>query len=99
MTVYWVNTFTAIRDPQRVREYASLAGPAMEAAGGVFLAKGDPVAVLEGADLRSTIIAFPDRDAAIAAYASPAYQRALEVLGDAAERQIRVLAAVGDSAR
>lgn len=97
MSVYWVNTFTAIRDADRVREYAALAGPAMLAGGGRFLARGEPLAVLEGTSaLRTTVIEFPDLDAAVGAYHSPAYQRALEVLGDAADREIRVLDGVPD---
>lgn len=95
MTAYWVNTFTAIHDEERLRRYAELAGPAMLAAGGRFLARGTPVDVLEGESaLRTTIIAFPDAAAARAAYESGAYQEALRVLGDAATREIRVLAGV-----
>ncbi|GAA2571606.1 DUF1330 domain-containing protein [Pseudonocardia hydrocarbonoxydans] len=95
MTAYWVNTFTAIHDEERLARYVELAGPAMRAAGGEFLARGNPVHVLEGnAGLRTTVIRFADADAALAAYRSPAYQHALAVLGDAAERDIRVLAAV-----
>ncbi|MEJ8279098.1 DUF1330 domain-containing protein [Pseudonocardia spirodelae] len=97
MTAYWVNTFTAIRDEDRLRRYAQLAGPAMRAAGGRFLARGTPVDVLEGGPgLRTTIIAFPDAAAARAAYESDAYQDALRVLGDAATREIRVLDGVDE---
>jgi uncharacterized protein (DUF1330 family) len=48
MTAYWINTFTAIHDEARLARYVELAGPAMRAAGGVFLARGNPVHVLEG---------------------------------------------------
>jgi uncharacterized protein (DUF1330 family) len=92
---YWINTFTAIRDPDRLEAYARLAGPAMEAAGGRFLARGNPAAAFEGGTtLRTTLIEFPTVDAAVAAYRSPAYQAALEVLGDAAEREIRIVEGV-----
>ena len=43
MTVYWANTCTAIHNPKRVSSHASLAGPATQAAGAVFLA---PKAIL-----------------------------------------------------
>ena len=93
---YWINTFTAIHDPDRLTAYARLAGPAMEAAGGRFLARGNPAATFEGGTtLRTTLIEFPTVEAAVAAYHSPAYQAALEVLGDAAEREIRIVEGVG----
>jgi len=63
----------------------------MLAANGRFLARGEPLVVLEGASLRTTIIEFPDLEAAVAAYHSDAYQEALQILGDAATREIRVL--------
>ena len=71
----------------------------MRAAGGVFLARGNPVHVLEGsAALRTTVIRFDSADAAVAvaAYRSRAYQEALAELGDGAERDIRILNAVED---
>ena len=94
MAVYWVNTFTSIRDEERLGRYVERAGPAMLAGGGRFLARGEPLVVLEGESaLRTTIIQFPDLDAAVAAYHSAAYQEALRILGDAATREIRVIAA------
>lgn len=95
MTVYWVNVFTRIDDERRLAAYAALAGPAMEAAGGRFLARGEPLATLEGAPApRATIIEFPDRETAVAAYESEGYQAALAALGDSARRDIRVLPGV-----
>ncbi|HZB49152.1 MAG TPA: DUF1330 domain-containing protein [Mycobacteriales bacterium] len=96
---YWINTFTAIHDPARLDAYVRLAGPAMRAAGGRFLARGNPAAAFEGGTTtRTTLIEFPSVDAAVAAYHSPAYQEALAVLGDAAEREIRIVEAVEDPA-
>ena len=92
---YWINTFTAIHDPDRLQAYARLAGPAMEAGGGRFLARGNPAAAFEGGTtLRTTLIEFPSVEAAVATYHSAAYQAALEVLGDAAEREIRIVEGV-----
>ena len=48
MTAYWIDTFAAIHDDARLARRVALAGPAMRAAGSVFLARGTPVAVLEG---------------------------------------------------
>lgn len=96
MTVYWVSTTSEIRDPQRLQRYAELAGPALEAGGGRFLARGTPVATFEGAgDARTVVLEFADLAAARAAYDSAAYQEALTALGDAVTRQVRIVPAVG----
>jgi len=97
VTAYWINTFTAVHDPEKLAAYAALAGPAMTAAGGRFLARGTAAAAFEhGATERTTLIAFPDVDAAVAAYHSPAYQEALRALGDGAERGIRIVEGLPD---
>jgi uncharacterized protein (DUF1330 family) len=95
VTAYWINFFHRIDDPERVAAYAKLAGPAIREAGGRFLARGEPAHVLEGGTLcRTALIEFADADAALAAYHSPAYQEALRVLGDGAERELRIIPAV-----
>jgi uncharacterized protein (DUF1330 family) len=96
MTAYWINTFSAVRDADKLAAYAALARPAMEAAGGRFLARGLPEAVFEGGlPERTTLIEFPSVEAAVAAYRSPAYQDALRALDGAADRDIRIIAAAG----
>jgi uncharacterized protein (DUF1330 family) len=97
MTAYWVNTFREIRDPDKLAAYVELAGPAMRAHGGRFLARGTPAAAFESGVLeRTTLIEFPSVERAVAAYESPGYQRALEALGDGAERDIRIIEAAAD---
>jgi uncharacterized protein (DUF1330 family) len=92
---YWINTFTAVHDRDKVRAYAELAGPAMREAGGKILSRGDAVYAFEGGTLlRTTLIEFPSADVAAAAYTSPGYQAALEALGDGAEREIRIVEAL-----
>ncbi len=94
MTAYWINTFRSVSDEERLATYIELAGPAMLAGGGRFLARGLPAAAFETGTLdRITLIEFPSVEAAVATYRSPAYQEALRVLGDAAERDIRIIAA------
>jgi uncharacterized protein (DUF1330 family) len=69
----------------------------MRASGGRFLARGDAVHAFEsGTTDRTTLIEFPSVEAAVAAYHSEAYQRALEVLGDGAVRDIRIVEAIED---
>ncbi len=92
---YWINTFREIRDPAKLDAYVALAGPAMRAAGGRFLARGNPGAAFEsGTTERTTLIAFESVEQAVAAYESPAYQEALAALGDGAERDIRIIEAL-----
>jgi uncharacterized protein (DUF1330 family) len=97
VTAYWINFFTRISDPDRVAAYAALAGPAMRAAGGRFLARGEPAHTFEGGrSCLTTVIEFDSLEAAVAAYHSAAYQEALGVLGDAAERDLRILPALDE---
>jgi uncharacterized protein (DUF1330 family) len=92
---YWVNAFRAVRDPEAFMAYAKIAGPAMEAAGGRFLARGMPAQVFEGGLLqRLTVIEFDSVEQASAAYDSPAYQEALRVLGNTADRDLRIIPGV-----
>jgi uncharacterized protein (DUF1330 family) len=92
---YWINTFRSVSDPDRLAAYVELAGPAMRASGGRFLARGNPARVFESGMLeRTTLIEFDSVGQAVAAYESPAYQAALSVLGDSAERDLRIIEAI-----
>ena len=94
MTAYWINTFRSVSDEKRLAAYVELAGPAMLAGGGRFLARGLPAAAFEsGTVSRTSLIEFPSVEAAVATYQGPAYQEALRVLGGAAERDIRIVPA------
>jgi uncharacterized protein (DUF1330 family) len=94
MGAYWINTFREIRDEQKLAAYVALAGPAMHAAGGRFLARGLPAHAFESGSVeRTTLIEFESVATAVAAYESPAYQAALAALGDGAERDIRIIEA------
>jgi uncharacterized protein (DUF1330 family) len=91
---YWINTFRGITDEEKLAAYVELAGPAMRAAGGTFLARGLPAAAFEsGIVERTTLIEFESVEAAVAAYHSEGYQAALAALGDGAERDLRIIAA------
>jgi uncharacterized protein (DUF1330 family) len=93
---YWVNTFRSVSDPQKLAGYVELAGPVMREAGGRFLARGQPAAVFEaGLDERTVIIEFESVEQAVAAYQSEGYQEALRALGDGAERDLRIVEAIG----
>ena len=90
---YLVTTYRAIKKPEALAAYAKLAGPAIQAAGGRFLARGMPAKVFElGMNERTVLIEFDSLAKALAAYESPAYQEALRALSkDAVERDMRVV--------
>ena len=92
---YWINTFRSVSDPDRLAAYIELSGPVMHGSGGRFLARGTPAQVFESGVLERTIvIEFDSVETAVATYESPAYQEALRVLGDGAERDIRIIEAL-----
>jgi len=92
---YWVATYRAITNPDALAAYAKLAAPAIQAGGGKFLVRGLPSKTYEaGLNQRVVVIEFPGVAQATAAHDSPAYQEALKVLGNAAERDIRIVEGV-----
>ena len=92
---YWVSSYRSISNPDAVAEYAKLAGPAILAAGGKFLARGNAAVAYEsGVKERIVVIEFPSVAAAIAAHDSPAYQAALKVFNNAGERDFRIVEGV-----
>lgn len=95
MSAYWISTYFEISDAEKMSAYAALAGPALEAGGGVFLARS-PAAVAweEGVLERSVLIEFPSVEAAVTAHDGAAYQEALAALGDGARRDIRIIPGV-----
>ena len=92
---YWVATYRSISDPDALAEYAKLAGPAIAAAGGRFLARGTAAKAYEkGVKQRTVLIEFDSVEKAAAAHDSPGYQAALKVLGNAVERDLRLVEGV-----
>lgn len=89
---YWVATYRAITDPDKMAAYAALSGPAIVAAGGKILVRGMPSKVYDnGVMQRVVVIEFASVEAAVAAHDSAAYQAALAALGDGADRDIRIV--------
>ena len=92
---YWVGTYRSVSDPEKLAAYAKLAGPAIAAGGGTFIVRGTPAKTYEaGLNQRTVVVAFDSLEQAVAAHDSPAYQAALEALGDGAERDIRLIEGV-----
>ncbi|MGB0572648.1 MAG: DUF1330 domain-containing protein [Alphaproteobacteria bacterium] len=87
---YWIAAYREVHDPDKLAAYLKLAGPAIVAGGGKFLARGLAARVYEaGIKERTTVIEFPSLDAALATHDSPAYQDALKLLGDGVTRDLR----------
>ena len=93
---YWIGCYRSIKNPDALAAYAKLAGPAIQAAGGRFIVRSAPAKTYEaGLNQRVVVIEFDSVAQATAAHDSPGYQSALKVLGDAAERDIRIVEGIG----
>ena len=92
---YMISAHRTTADPEKATAYRALAIPALEAAGGTFLAAGGRVVAKEnGRDERTILIEFESFEAAVAAYESDAYQLALAALDGGADRDIRLFEGV-----
>ena len=95
MSAYWISLYREIRDEQKLAAYAELAGPALTAAGGTFIARGMPEKTYEsGVVARCVLIEFDSVEAAVAAHDGEAYQEALAALDGGAERDLRIVPGV-----
>jgi uncharacterized protein (DUF1330 family) len=93
---YWVACYRSISNPDALAAYAKLAGPAIAAAGGRFLARGNAAKAYEsGVAQRVVIIEFDSVARAVAAHDSEGYQAALKALGsNAVDRDLRIVEGV-----
>jgi len=89
---YWITFYRKIMNADALAEYAKLAGPAIEAGGGKFLARGVPVKAYDsGLNERAVLIEFESVEKAIATFESPGYQAAAKLLAGAVERDVRII--------
>jgi uncharacterized protein (DUF1330 family) len=93
---YWVVAYRSVKNPEALRAYAKLAGPAIAAAGGRFLIRNSPAKTYEaGVNNRVVLVEFDSLDKAVACHDLPAYKEALKVLGSGnVERDMRVVEGV-----
>ena len=92
---YWIACYRQISDPAKLAAYAKLAGPAIEAGGGRFLARTVAAAAYEdGKQERTVLIEFTSVEQAVAVHDGAAYQAALAVLDDGAVRDLRIVPGV-----
>lgn len=93
---YWITCYRSISNPEALAAYAKLAGPAIQQAGGRFVVRGSPAKTYEaGLNQRTVVTEWDSVEKAVAAHDSPGYQAALKALGNAAERDIRIVEGAG----
>lgn len=90
---YWVVAYRSVSNPTVAQEYSRLAGAVIAANDGKILVRGaDKMEVFEaGLKERTVVIEFESFDKALATYRSDEYKKALDVLGNAAERDFRII--------
>ena len=87
--------YKSVLDEEKLAKYAELALPAMEAAGGRFLARGLPIAVKEAGQItRTVVVEWDSLESAEKAYDGDAYQKAIKALDGSAVREFRYLNAM-----
>jgi len=92
---YLILCYHSVSNEEALQEYAKLALPAVQGAGGRYLARGMPAKTYEaGLNQRTVVIEFDSVAQAVAAHDSPAYQAALKALGNAAKRDVRIIEGV-----
>ena len=90
---YWVVAYHEIKSQEAFQAYAKMAMPAITAAGGKYLVRGNPAQVHEaGLNQRVVLVEFPSLQAAIACHDGKPYQEALKPLaGGAVKRDLRIV--------
>src|SRR5579875_1086971 len=92
---YWISIYRSVSDPAALAEYAKLAGPAIEGHGGRFVIRGPAVRAYDaGVQGRAVVVEFDSVDQAIKARESAEYGEAIRVLGNAVERDFRIVEGV-----
>ena len=91
MPALWIAHVT-VTDAEAYGRYAELAGPAIAAHGGEFIARGGRFVQLEGKERPRNVVArFPSVEDAEACYHSDAYQEALSHARGASERELVIV--------
>jgi uncharacterized protein (DUF1330 family) len=92
---YWISCYHSVSEAAKLSAYAKLAGPAIEAGGGTFLARATATHAYEAGRMeRTVLIEFPSLEQAVATHESPAYQAALAALEGGATRDLRIVPGV-----
>ena len=86
---YMISAHRCAADLEKASAYRDLAVPALISMGGKFLSAGGRVVAKEnGLAERTILIEFESFEAAVNAYESEAYQKALKLLSGGADRDV-----------
>ena len=89
---YWIACYREISDPAKLAAYAKIAGPAIEAGGGRFLARTVAAKAYEDGKVdRTVLIEFDSVEQAVAVHDGAAYQAALALLKGGVVRDHRLV--------
>ncbi len=89
---YWIGCIRKVFDPAKFDAYRALAQPALEAAGGRYIARGTPAKAYDlGVTERTVIIEFPSFERAQEFYNSPEYVAVRKLRAGAATAQFVVV--------
>ena len=92
MKGYWVCIYETIDNPEKLKEYALKAKPAVEKFSGKFLVRGGKNISKEGSISPRTVIAeFPSFEDAVKCYNSNEYKEALKILKGKAIRNLQIV--------
>ena len=92
MRAYWVCIYETINNPEKLKEYALKAKPAVEKFSGKFLVRGGKNITLEGnTSPRTVIIEFPSFSDAEKCYNSDEYKEALNILRGSVKRNLQII--------
>lgn len=91
MGALWIAN-VKVTDDKTYMKYAAIAGEAIAAHGGVFIARAGRYVQLEGNDRPRNVVArFPSVEDAVKCYNSPRYQEALVFSNVSSERDVIVV--------
>jgi uncharacterized protein (DUF1330 family) len=89
---YWIAAYRSVHDPDALAAYAKVSGAVLQKLGGRILARGLPAQVYDdGLMERTVLLKFDSVEQAVAAHDSPEYQETLKLLGNAVERDLRII--------
>jgi uncharacterized protein (DUF1330 family) len=92
---YWISCYHRVIDANKFAAYAKLAGPAIEAGGGRFLARAVAAKAYEAGLLeRIVVIEFDSVEKAVATHDSAGYKAALAALDGGVVRDLRIVPGV-----
>ena len=92
---YWIVLHVSAADGAVMAEYAKLAKPVIEGAGGRLIIRGNPAQTHEsGVNEPAIVVEFESVEKAIATYESAGYQTAFKVIDGKVKRDVRIVEGV-----